>query len=192
MSEAVTSGETVISSEATAPVEPGSLWARLPEPLQPRQTERRGRGELRLIEATLLVLAFLLLAVAVVNDVVRETHVNQRLTADLRSWRALTGHYRYHNISDEQDLTNHTTRDVLCGNTQPGPPGAWPQICLIMTGPIRRDGTRASHGGFYLPPYKPDLAANRYACFGSALREDLCRLPTPLGYPHAPVPGADG
>lgn len=169
-----------------------SIWMRLPEPLQPREHERRGRGELRLVESTLLVLAFVLLAVAVVNDVVRETHVNQRLTADLRTWRALTGHYDYHNISEEQDLTNRTTRDVLCGNTQPGGPGEWPQICLIMTGPTLRDGTRASHGGFYLPPYRPDISANRYACFGSAVSEDLCRLPTPPGYPDAPISGADG
>jgi hypothetical protein len=177
--------------EAPAPIAPDSVWERLPEPLRPRERERRGRGELRLIESTLLVLVFILLAVAVVNDVVRETHVNARLTADLRTWRTLTGHFRYHNISNEQDLVHHTTRDVLCGNTAPGPPGAWPQICLIVIGPTRH-GLRESHGGFYLPPYKPDLAVNRYACFGSAVREDLCRLPTPPGYPHAPVPGADG
>lgn len=193
MSEPVPVSESaMLAGEATAPIAPGSLWARLPEPLRPRERERRGRGELRLIESTLLVLVFILLAVAVVNDVVRETHVNERLTADLRTWRALTGHYDFHNISNEQDLTHHTTRDVLCGNTQAGPPGAWPQVCLIVTGPIRRDGMRVSHGGFYLPPYKPDLAANRYACFGSAVHEDLCRLPTPAGYPHAPISGADG
>jgi hypothetical protein len=148
------------------------------------------RGELRLIESTLLVLVFILLAVATVNDVVRETHVNARLTADLRSWRALTGH-DYHNISAEQDLIHHTTRDVLCGNTSPGPPGALPQVCLIMTGPVVH-GLRASHGGFYLPPYKPDLAGYRYACFGSAIAEHLCEAATPPDTPHAPVPGADG
>ena len=51
----------------------------------PPHEERRGRGDLRRVESTLLVLAFLLLAVATVNDLVREIHVNERLTVDLRS-----------------------------------------------------------------------------------------------------------
>jgi hypothetical protein len=147
-------------------------------------------GELRRIESTLLVLAFLLLAVATVNDVVLSTHTGGRITADLRAWRTLTGH-DYHNISVQQDLQTHTTHDILCGNVAPGPPGALPQICLIMTGPIVH-GTRASHGGFYLPPYTPDKRAYRYACFGSAARDRLCGAATPAGAPHAPVPGADG
>ena len=173
-----------------APSSRPSRWERLPELLRPREHELHGRGELRRIESTLLVLAFLLLAVAVVNDVVLSTHTATRITADLRAWRTLTGH-DYHNISVEQDLQTHTTRDILCGNTSPGPPGALPQICLIMTGPILH-GTRASHGGFYLPPYSSDKRAHRYACFGSAAKAHLCTLPTPPGAPHAPVPGADG
>jgi len=180
------------SGEAGSPVRAGSIWARLPERLQPRERERCGRGDLRRVESTLLVLAFILLAVAVVNDVVRETHVNERLAADARTWRTLTHHLDYQNVSDEQDLKNFTTRDVLCGDTQPGPPDARPQVCLIMTGPILGDGRRAARGGFYEPPYRPDVAANRYACFGSAVREGLCRLPTPPGYPDAPIRGADG
>ena len=43
------------------------------------------------MESTLLVLAFIVLAVAVVNDVVRQVHVNERITADLRTWRTVTG-----------------------------------------------------------------------------------------------------
>jgi len=131
------------------------------------------------------------IAVAVVNDVVLQTHVNNRITADLRTYRALTGHERYRNISVEQDLVHHTTRDVLCGNIAPGPPGALPQICLIMTGPVVH-GRRASHGGFYLPSYTPDKRVSRYGCFGSAVGEDLCGSSTPPGALHAPVPGADG
>ena len=42
----------------------------------------------RLIETTLLILAGLLLAIATVNDVVDQTHVNHRLIADLRTWRS--------------------------------------------------------------------------------------------------------
>jgi hypothetical protein len=182
--------ETSVSDAATARVREG-FWERLPERLRPREQERRGRGDLRRVESTLLVLAFVLLAVAVVNDVVLQTHVNSRITADLRTYRALTRHETYRNISVEQDLTHRTSRDVLCGNIAPGPPGALPQICLIVTGPVRH-GLRASHGGFYLPSYTPDKRVSRYGCFGSAVGEDLCGAAIPPGALHAPVPGADG
>jgi hypothetical protein len=182
--------ETPVSGAAAARERVG-FWDRLPEWLRPREGERRGRGDLRRVESTLLVLAFILLAVAVVNDVVLQTHVNNRITADLRGYRKLTGHENYRNISVEQDLVHHTSRDVLCGNIAPGPPGALPQICLVMTGPISR-GVRASHGGFYLPPHTPDKRIGRYGCFGAAVAEDLCGAAVPPGAMHAPVPGADG
>jgi hypothetical protein len=171
---------------------PGGFWARLPEPLRPREQghERRGRGDLRRVESTLLVLAFVLLAVATVNDVVLSTHTAGRITADLRTWRTVTGR-DYHNISVQQDLQRHTTRDILCGNYAPGAPGTLAQICLVVTGPIVH-GMRAAHGGFYLPPHTADKRAYRYACFGSALREHLCGAATPPGAPHAPIAGADG
>ncbi|HSZ69969.1 MAG TPA: hypothetical protein VK756_06385 [Solirubrobacteraceae bacterium] len=178
-------------SDSSASIPRASVWERLPERLRPRERELRGRGDLRRIESTLLALAFVLLAIAVVNDVVLSTHVAYRITADLRTYRRLTGHETYHNISVEQDLVHHTSRDVLCGNTAPGPPGALPQICLILTGPVRH-GERASHGGFYLPPYTRDKRISRYGCFGSAVREELCAAAIPPGALHAPVPGADG
>jgi hypothetical protein len=174
-------------SETAPPVKHPGFWERLPERLRPRERELRGRGDLRRIESTLLVLAFLALAVAVVNDVVLQTRVNSRLTADLRTWRTVTGR-DYHNISVEQDLKGHTTREVLCGNTSPGPPGALPQVCLIVTGPVVH-GVRAAHGGFYLPPRSHDVRASRYACFGTALAAQLCGGATPPGAPHAPVVG---
>ena len=83
-----------------------------------------GSGRTRLIETTLLVLAGLLLAIATVNDVARQTHVNHRLIADLRTWRAYTGH-DYHNLSISQQLLGEASRrEVVCGNTSPGPPKA--------------------------------------------------------------------
>jgi hypothetical protein len=174
-------------NETASSIEPGGRWERLPERLRPRETERRGRGDLRRVESTLLVLAFLLLAVAVVNDVVEQVHVNERLTVDLQTWRAVTG-LKLKNISIEQDLTHRTTRDVLCGNTGEGPPGTQPQVCLIMTGPTVH-GRRAARGGFYLPPYFRDKRENRYACFGTAVSEELCGLPTPPGAPDEPLTG---
>ena len=133
-----------------------------------------------------------MLGVATVNDVVREVHVNDRLTVDLHTWRTVTGRvypgHAYRNISIEQDLRGHTTRDVLCGNTDSGPPGTLPQVCLIVTGPTVH-GVRAARGGFYLPPYFSDKRENRYACFGTAVGEGLCGLPTPPGAPDEPLTG---
>jgi hypothetical protein len=126
----------------------------------------------RLIETTLLILAGLLLAIATVNDVVDQTHVNHRLIADLRTWREYTGH-AYKNVSTEQDLYGHTTRDVVCGNTTPGPPKERVQLCLQLTGPVSH-GRRAARGGWYLPPKAEDLPAFRYGCFGAATPARYC------------------
>jgi hypothetical protein len=40
-------------------------------------------------------------------------------------------------------------------------------------------GMRNVSGGYYLPPYKADLRANRYRCFGLATETDLCGLSSP-------------
>ncbi len=128
----------------------------------------------RLIENTLLVLVGVLLAVGTVYDVTRQVKVNHRLIADLATWRAVSGHH-YHNLTIEQDLTNRTTRDVICGNTSPGAPKEHTQLCFVMTGPVVH-GRRAVRGGYYLPPRQVfDLPAKRYACFGTAVEEELCQ-----------------
>ena len=127
----------------------------------------------RLVETTLLVLLGVLLAVASLNDVARQTHVNQRLIVDIATWRALTGH-AYHNVSVEQDRSGRTTREVVCGNTTPGAPKTRPQLCLVMTGPVVR-GRRAVHGGYYLPAHLLfDTPSARYGCFGAAIAQGLC------------------
>jgi hypothetical protein len=125
-------------------------------------------SRVRLIETTLLVLAGLLLAAATVNDVIRQTHVNQRLVEDLRTWRAYTRH-DYHNLSIEQTVFGETnTTDVVCGNTIPGAPKSRVQICLVVGGAAHA-GRRTALGGWYLPAYaSEDLPSARYGCFGSA------------------------
>jgi hypothetical protein len=150
------------------------LWRGLPEPLRPRDTERKGRGELRIVEGTVLVLIALLLAVATVNDVVRQAGVNHRLVADLRTWRHYT-HHDYKNVSTDQlTLGPATNRDVVCGNTVPGPPKARIQICLVVTGTTRA-GLRTVSGGWYLPAgSENDTRAIRHGCFG-LLTAGLCR-----------------
>ncbi|MGH2878055.1 MAG: hypothetical protein ACRDK4_00375 [Solirubrobacteraceae bacterium] len=148
-------------------------WKWLPGWARPRDSERKGLGSLRLAETTLLVLFGLLLAIATVNDVRQQTHVNHRLNADLATWRAYT-HHNYHSIAVEQDIKEHTTRDIVCGNVSPGGPKERTQLCLRMTGPVR-GGRRQVSGGYYLPPRSEDEAHLRYGCFGAALRDELCR-----------------
>ena len=143
-------------------------WAWLPAQLRPREqraSERRGR--LWRVETAVLLAAAALLATATVNDVVRQTKINKRLVADLTTWRAYTGH-NYKNVAVDQLTMGVTTkRDVVCGNTEPGPPKARAQICLVVTGPVTA-GRRAVSGGWYLPPNTvDDVRAVRYGCFGS-------------------------
>jgi hypothetical protein len=150
-------------SAGSTSVEPGR-WRRLPAWLRPRSIELPGSGRTRLVETTLLLLAALLLAIATVDDVVLQTKVNHRLVADLGTWRSYTGH-AYRNLSIEQDFHGHTNREVVCGNTTPGPPGERVQLCLLMAGPVVH-GRRTVRSGWYLAPKTKDLRANRYGCFG--------------------------
>ncbi len=155
-------------SDAQAPgAEHGWRW--LPPSLRPREQEARGRGELRVIETTVLILVALVLAVATINDLARQTGINDRLDADLRTWRQYTGH-DYRNVAiDQETLGLGSQREVLCGNTSPGPPGARTQLCLAIWGK-EHDGTRIVHGGWYTPAFVPDVPARRYGCFGAAGR----------------------
>jgi hypothetical protein len=159
-------------NDASTNAERQGFGAGLPAWLRPLDGEQPGLGRTRLTETTLLLLALLLLAIATVDDVVLQTHVNHRLVTDLRTWRSYTGH-DYHNVAPERDIFGHTTRDFVCGNTVPGPPKERVQICLVMTGPVIH-GRRAVHAGWYLPPKTEDLLRYRYACFGSAAQQGLC------------------
>ncbi len=127
---------------------------------------------MRLVENLVLVTIALLLAIATVDDVVLQTHVNHRLGADLRSWRQYTGH-DYRSVGVEQDIYGHSTRDIVCGNTSPGAPRERTQLCLVMSGPVS-SGRRAVHSGWYLPPKSEDRRDLRYGCFGLAKNEGLC------------------
>ncbi len=159
-------------SEPAATAERG-FWDRLPARLRPLEVERPGGGNVRLIETTLMILIALVLAVATVNDVVRQTGVNNRENADKRTWRAYTGR-DYYNVGVETDLFGiSSTRDAVCGNIVPGPPDAKTQECLLVVGPIR-NGRRQVLGGWYVPAYiQHNDYAYRYGCFGSATK-GLC------------------
>ncbi len=162
------------------------VGARVPGWARPLSNERGGSGSLRLAENTIVILFGLLLAVATVNDLVGQTHVNHRLAADLRTWRTVTGH-DYRNLDIEQDIKTYTSRDVVCGNVSPGAPGERTQLCLVFEGSVVA-GKRAISGGYYLPPKVTDAAENRYSCFGTAASSGLCgRSSPPAGAPPAPA-----
>jgi hypothetical protein len=139
-----------------------------------RARDPEGSRQLRLVETTVLLLVALLLVIATVNDVVQQTHVNHRLVADLRTWRAYTGH-DYHNLSTGKDFSGrNSTREVVCGNTKPGGPKARIQLCLVIEGPVAR-GVRHVAGGWYLPAGVDDVRSYRYGCYGAARSEGRCR-----------------
>jgi len=166
------------AEEPRAAAEGGAGFRWLPEALRPRDRERRGSGSLRLVETTLLVIVAVFLTVVTVYDLHRETGINARLSADETTWRHYTGH-NYVNLSVDTILLGteyKSTREVVCGNTHPGPPGDRTQICLEIWGPVR-GGLRTVHGGWYLPRKVPDVTKERYGCFGYIPRkngEDLC------------------
>jgi hypothetical protein len=122
---------------------------------------------MRLLETAVLIFVGLVLATATINDVARQSGVNSRLVADLRTWRSYT-HHDYKNVGADQHLLGTATkREVVCGNTTPGPPKARTQICLVMTGPVHA-GRRTVSGGWYLPPDTEDnVRSRRFGCFGS-------------------------
>jgi hypothetical protein len=172
-----------MSETPSTPV--AGIWGRLPEWARPLDQERHGLGSRRLAESTILILIGLFLAVATVNDVVLQTHVNHRLSADLLTWRTVTGH-DYVNLATEQDVKTYSTRDTVCGNVSPGAPGERAQVCLMLDGAVV-SGMRSISGGYYLSPYKADLRANRYECFGLAAESGLCALRSPpAGAPPSP------
>ena len=157
------------ASEHSFPRRPGVSHGATPAA---RNGEGRPSSRLRLLESIVLLAAALLLGVATVNDIVRQTHINHRLVADLRTWRAYTGH-DYRRLGASQDFRHHTTREVVCGNTSPGAPGARVQLCLLVRGPVSR-GRRSVSGGWYVPPRTSDVVPNRYGCFGAAGSEARC------------------
>lgn len=183
------------------------LFGRLPAWLSPRDQERRGRGEQRLVEGFILVVVAIVLAVATVHDLLREIEIGDRLHADLVSWVSYTKPYfhdaygTYHNPLIEQNVTTYTTRDVVCANTADIKPAGSVQVCLIFKGPVRA-GHRRAVGGYYLYAagtdiHEPVLDRPQYSfgCFGSATSEvtpkgqRICAMASPPKVYDPPLVG---
>ena len=156
----------------SAPVaSPPSRW--LPEWAAPRDMPPSGDPagrDTRAIETVIVVLIGVVLAAAVVRDVVRQTHVNERTAADRATWRAYT-HRKVKNL-DVRTLERGTT-DFVCASTNPQRP--LPRLCLMVSGPVR-GGRRAIAGGYYLEPFRKDAYPYRWSCFGVPAGRSLCGL----------------
>jgi hypothetical protein len=167
---------------------------RLPAWLAPRDAEEEGRPagrrRRRQVENVVLVLVAALIAVAAVYDLTREVKVDNRLTADIETWRQVTG-IPDEEVAVEQDLASYSTRDTACGNLTENKKIIRPRLCVMLEGPIQSN-RRKVLGGFYLPPYSPLGPNDRYGCFGSTVAEKFCTYATPIGMPSAPPKGFHG
>lgn len=139
------------------------------------------------IENIVLIAVGVLIAVAAIYDLTREVRIDNRLTADIETWRQVTGIHD-EEVAIEQDLASYTTRDTACGNVTGNKEVGVPRICLMMVGPIS-GGRRKVLGGFYLPPYLPLGPHDRYGCFGSTVSEHFCAYVTRPGLPSGTPKG---
>lgn len=139
------------------------------------------------IENIVLIAVGIVIAVAAIYDLTREVRVDNRLTADIETWRSVTGIHD-EEVAIEQDLASYTTRDTACGNVTGNKEFGAFRICLMMAGPIS-GGHRKVLGGFYLPPYLSLGPNDRYGCFGSKLPEHFCAYTTRPGMPSGTPKG---
>jgi len=153
--------------QPAAPAGRRDVFGTLPGWLAPReQGTGESSGRRWRIETAVLVVVGVFLLVAVSNDLSRQSAVNERFNADLRTWRAYTGHDYVNLQLDTQLLGQASKREVVCGNTSPGAPKTKTQICLLIWGPVV-GGRRHVYGGWYLPPNSEhDVKDLRYGCFG--------------------------
>lgn len=170
------------------------LLSRLPSSLRPLDSESEERDQARRRRRRLEIVVLLLLAavisVASVYDLTREVKVDDRLTADIETWRHVTG-IPDEEVAVEEDLASYSTVDTACGNLNPDKNAVSVRVCVMLKGPIvnnRRDAV----GGFYLPPYLPLGPNDRYGCFGSTRSEHFCTWAIPPGLTSAVPKGFRG
>jgi hypothetical protein len=136
------------------------------------QAQRERRGRRWRIETAVLIAIAMLIALATVYDLTREVKVDNRLTADIETWREVTG-IKDEEVAVEQDLASYSTRDTACGTVKEDKYAISPRLCVMLGGPVKGN-RREARGGFYLPPYLPIGPNDRYGCFGSTISEKFC------------------
>lgn len=133
--------------------------------------------DLRAIETVIVVAIGIVLAVAVVYDVVRQVHFNQRASIDRATWRAYT-HVQTKHIGVRFPRSGST--DFACRSTSTIVAVAHRQtrLCLMVDGPTV-DGVRHVSGGYWIRPAEPDHRRYRYGCFGEPAQRSLCASAQP-------------
>lgn len=134
------------------------------------------------IETIVLLVVAALISVASVYDLTREVKVDDRLTADIETWREVTG-IKDEEVAIEQDLATYSTRDTACGSIVESKSKPSDRVCVMLEGPVVNNRRKAL-GGFYLPMYLPIGPNDRYGCFGSTVGERFCT--------YGPRPGLPG
>lgn len=163
-----------------APTTGSSGRLRLPAWAAPRPQGERDPAsrDVRSIETVIIVLIGLLLAAAVVYDVVLQVRLNTRESADRATWRA---YEHVTNVKTRLDVRTleHGTTDFVCRSTTTVASQALHQVrlCLMIGGPTVNDRRQIS-GGYYIPPKASDRFLYRYGCFGLPAQRKLCGAPT--------------
>lgn len=154
------------------------------------EPDREVRGRRWRIETALLLAIAALVTIATVYDLTREVKIDNRLTADIETWRGVTGIHD-EEVAIEQDLASYSTRDTACGNFNPNKYAISARVCLMLSGSVNGNH-RQVLGGFYLPPFLPLGPNDRYGCFGSTVSEHFCTYASPVGLPTGAPKGFHG
>jgi hypothetical protein len=142
-----------------------------------------GKGTRWRIETIVLLVIAALITVATVYDLTREVKVDDRLTADIETWRHVTG-LKNEEVAIEQDLASYSTNDTACGSVVESKSKPSVRVCVMLEGPVA-ENKRDAVGGFYLPMYLPLGPNDRYGCFGSTVGRHFCTYAPPPGLPSA-------
>ena len=87
------------------------------------------------IETIVLLAIAALITVASVYDLTREVKVDDRLTADIETWREVTK-IPDEEVAIEQDVASYSTNDTACASVVESKSKPSVRVCLMMEGPV--------------------------------------------------------
>ena len=126
----------VMSAPPTAPQRAPWRWLARRAAPAPHEREEPARRRLWRVETTCWCSSALLLAIATVNDVVLQTHINHRL--DRRPAHVARLHRpRLQERRPNRSCSTHDRRDVVCGNTSPAAERARRSACALSAARAR-------------------------------------------------------